>query len=113
MTAAIGQSEWKSEVASPSPQQELGARDLMLLRVAAGGATRADLQRDVAPLLAPRVSGSEFRRSAELAISTLVGNLLVNEAKGRLTLTAKGQQVVAALLPATRGAAAAVPATWA
>jgi hypothetical protein len=99
MTAAIGQSERRIEVQSP---QHLTARDLVLLRISAGSATRADLQREVAPLLAPRVSGAEFRRSAELAISTLTGGNLLTEAKGRLTASPKGHQVAEALLAPAR-----------
>jgi len=94
MSAAIGQSERKFERQSP----QLSVRDLVLLRISAGSATRADLQRDVAPLLAPRIPGAEFRRSAELAISTLTGTQLVTEAKGRLTASGKGLQVAEALL---------------
>jgi len=94
MSAAIGQSERKFERQSP----QLSVRDLVLLRISTGSATRADLQRDVAPLLAPRIPGAEFRRSAELAISTLTGTQLVTEAKGRLTASGKGLQVAEALL---------------
>jgi hypothetical protein len=94
MTAAIGQSERKFKAHFPEPT----AKDLVLLRISAGSATRADLQRDVAPLLAPRISGAEFRRSAELGISHLTGSQLVTEAKGRLTATSKGLQVAEALL---------------
>lgn len=94
MTAAIGQSERKIEAHVP----ELTARDLVLLRISVGTATRADLQRDVAPLLAPRISGPEFRRSAELGISNLIGSQLVTESKGRLTASAKGLQVAEALV---------------
>jgi hypothetical protein len=94
MSATIGQSERKFEAHFP----ELTARDLVLLRISAGTATRGDLQRDVAPLLAPKLSGAEFRRSAELGISNLSGSQLVTEAKGRLTATGKGLQVAAALL---------------
>ena len=105
MSAIIGQSELKAEVGSSN---HLTVRDLLLLRIAAGGATRADLQRDVAPLLAPRVSGAEFRRSAELALSTLAGAQLTVESKGRLTATAKGAEIAGALLTATR----TLPGTW-
>jgi hypothetical protein len=94
MSAAIGQSERKFERQSP----QLSVRDLVLLRISTGSATLADLQRDVAPLLAPRIPGAEFRRSAELAISTLTGTQLVTEAKGRLTASGKGLQVAEALL---------------
>ncbi len=106
MTAAIGQSERRIEVQSP---QHLTARDLVLLRISAGSATRADLQRDLAPLLAPRISGAEFRRSAELAISTLTGGNLLTEAKGRLTALPKGHQVAEALLAPARASGE----TWA
>lgn len=105
MSAIIGQSELKAKAGSSN---HLTVRDLLLLRIAVGGATRADLQRDVAPLLAPRVSGAEFRRSAELALSTLAGAQLTTEAKGRLTVTAKGVEVAEALLTSARS----LPATW-
>ena len=94
MSAAIGQSERKMKTQSP----QLSVRDLVLLRVSAGTATRADLQRDLASLLAPRIPGAEFRRSAELAISALIGGQLVTETKGRLTASGKGMQVAEALL---------------
>jgi hypothetical protein len=106
MTAAIEQSEAKSG-AERSPS--LTVRTLLLLRIAIGSATRADLQRDVAPLLAPRISGAEFRRSAELALSTLAGAQLTAESKGRLTATDKGRQVAETQLMAAR----AFPTTWA
>ena len=78
MTAAIGQSERESDFHTPP----FTVRDLVLLRIAAGSATRADLQRDIAPILAPRISGSEFRRSAELAISTLGKRNSISESEG-------------------------------
>jgi hypothetical protein len=105
MSAAIEQAELKIEgEASPL----LTVRDLLLLRIAVGGATRADLQRDVAPLLASRLSGLEFRRSAELALSTLTGAQLIAEAKGRLSTTDKGRQVAEAIFASAR----AFPTTW-
>jgi hypothetical protein len=104
MSAAIGQSERRTETQSPL----FTARDLVLLRIAAGGATQADLQRDVATLVAPRIPGTEFRRLAELAISTLAGAQLISETKGRLTLAAKGLQVAEALI----GSARPFPPTW-
>jgi hypothetical protein len=106
MSAAIEQSGLKTEAGSST---HLAVRDLLLLRIAVGGAARADLQRDVAQLLAPRVSGAEFRRSAELALSTLAGAHLTTESKGRLTATAKGVDVAEALLTSTRS----LPGTWA
>jgi hypothetical protein len=101
MPAVIGQSERKTEGQRP-PERHMSISDLIMLRVAAGGATRADLQRDLAPLLAPAISGTEFRRSAELAISTLVGAHLAVETKGRLTASARGSEVAGALLVPAR-----------
>lgn len=98
MTAAIGQSEQRTGFHTPT----FTVRDLVLLRIAAGSATRADLQRDIAPILAPRISGSEFRRAAELAISTLGNAQLISETKGRLTATAKGVQVAGTSLGSAR-----------
>jgi hypothetical protein len=106
MSAAIEHSELKSE-SGRSPL--LTVRDLLLLRIAVGGATRADLQRDVAPLLASRIAGSEFRRSAELAISTLTGAQLIAESKSRLTATDKGYRVAEESFAASR----TFPASWA
>ncbi|RUO98420.1 hypothetical protein [Hyphomicrobium sp.] len=105
MSAAIEHSELKTgDGASPL----LSVRELLLLRIAVGGATRADLQRDVAPLLAPRMSSLEFRRSAELAISTLIGAQYVTEQKGRLASTEKGRQVAEASYASSR----TFPAAW-
>jgi hypothetical protein len=92
MGAAIRQSERKFAQASP-----LTIKDLVLLRASAG-ATRADLQRDLAPLLAPRTSGTEFRRAAEFAIGTLTDQQLIREAKGHLATTSKGLQIAEALV---------------
>jgi hypothetical protein len=105
MTAAIGKTERQTDFQTPP----LTVTDLVLLRIAASSATRADLQRDVAPLLAPKTSGTEFRRSAEFAIGTLSDAHHVTEAKGRLTTSAKGRQVA----EATLGAERALGASWA
>ncbi len=105
MSAAIEHSESRSDVeVSPT----LTVRDLLLLRIAIGSATRADLQRDVAPLLTPRISGIEFRRSAELALSSLAGAQLTSESKGRLTATDRGRKVAEAHFAASRS----FPTTW-
>ncbi|WP_045837417.1 hypothetical protein [Hyphomicrobium sp. 99] len=111
MSAAIEQTAMgKTERgAAAGPSNHLGVRDLLLLRIAIGGATRADLQRDVAPLLTPRISGTEFRQAAELALSTLAGSQLITEAKGRLTASAKGLRAAEGLLTSSRS----FPETWA
>lgn len=94
MTVAIKQ----PEIRRAEGEAGLSIADLVLLRVAAGGATRADLQRDLAALVAPRVSGTQFRRAAELAIGSHVGRNLVTEARGRLSVTAAGTVAAAALI---------------
>ncbi len=104
MSAAIEQ----TAIAAPGLANHLGVRDLLLLRIAIGGATRADLQRDVAPLLAPRISGTEFRRAAEFGLSTLTASHLVTETKGRLTASAKGLKAAETLLTPARD----FPETW-
>jgi hypothetical protein len=96
MSTAIEQSE-RNEASLQAPHP-ISVKDLILLRIATGGASRADLQRDIAPLLAPRISGAEFRRLAELAISSLAGSQLTFESKGRLTWSAVGLQVAETLL---------------
>jgi hypothetical protein len=80
--------------------------DLVLIRMAAGGATRAELQRDLAPLVAPKVPGTAFRRAAELAISRHSAQQLVSEAKGRLDVTPAGLKEAAKLVPAARWSSA-------
>ncbi len=67
--------------------------DLVLIRIAAAPATRAELQRDLAVLVAPKINGTVFRRSAELAIGTYATQQLINEQRGRLSVTAAGHRV--------------------
>jgi hypothetical protein len=69
--------------------------DFVLLRVAAGGANRADLQRDLAALFAPHISGTEFRRTAEAAIGAHEAQHLLTDTRGRLRITAAGEHKVA------------------
>ena len=76
--------------------------DLVLIRVATGGATRAELQRDLAPLVAPRVPGTAFRQSAELAIGNHTAQQLLSETKGRLSATPAGLKTANALVPVCR-----------
>ncbi len=80
----------KVQRASVPERAALTIADFVLIRVAASGATRADLQRDLATFFAPKVSGTAFRRGAELAIGNFTAQGLVSEAKGRLTITAGG-----------------------
>lgn len=76
--------------------------DLVLVRVATGGANRAALQRDLASLVAPRISGTMFRREAELAIDHHVARQLIVESKGHLAATMLGNRAAEALLGVTR-----------
>lgn len=86
----------------------LSVSDLVLLRIACGGASRAELQRDLAGLVAPRVPGTQFRRAAELAIGQHAAQGYLLEAKGRLSVTAAGQRAADDVVPGGR----LVQATW-
>ena len=79
---------------TPTP---LTIADLVLLRIAAGGASRAELQRDLAAIVAPKVPGTAFRRAAELAIGTHTAAGLLSEIKGRLAVTVAGARAVDAV----------------
>jgi hypothetical protein len=88
MTAAISkQARTAAGVAA------LSLNDLVLIRIAAAPATRAELQRDLAALVAPKVTGTAFRRSAELAIGAYAAQQLISEQRGRLTATAAGHRI--------------------
>jgi len=76
----------------------LALADLVLLRIASGGATRAQLQKDLSSLVAPKISGTAFRRAAELAIGQFNAQNIILEAKGRLSLTATGLRNAQSLL---------------
>ncbi len=82
--------------------------DLVLVRIATatGHGTRADLQRDLAHLYGPRAAGTQFRRSAELAIGTLTQSSMITDSKSRLQATAAGQSMAAAILARPRPAKA-------
>ena len=80
----------------------LAIADLILLRVATGSATRAELQRDLAVLVAPKVPGTAFRRAAEVSIGQHIARQLITDTKGRLTPTPAGSRTAAALVSLTR-----------
>lgn len=82
----------------PPASMRLSINDLVLLRIAAGSATRADLQRDLAALVAPRTPGTQFRRAAELAIGGLIARHLASETRSRLSATPAGEKTAATLL---------------
>ena len=88
MTAAMSRPQRGAEP-TPSPAS-LSIADLVLLRVACGGATRAELQRDLAKLIGPKSSSTAFRQAAERAIGGFVDAKLISDSKGRLLPTAPG-----------------------
>lgn len=90
-------SEAANRDARPADMPRLAA--LLLVRVAApGGATCAEVVRDLAPLLAHRLSPGEWRREAEAAAGRLVATKLASETRGRLRLTAAGATLAAQYL---------------
>ncbi len=73
-----------------------GPAQLILVRVGAdGGATRAMLASDLAPLFTHKLSPQDFRRLAEKETAGLVAAGLVAETKNKLSLTAAGEAAVA------------------
>jgi hypothetical protein len=65
--------------------------DIALSRIAcAGGATRAQLVRDLGPLVTGKMSPSEWRSAAEAAIARLCAAGHVQEGRGRLRTTDTG-----------------------
>lgn len=82
--------------------------DLVLLRVAAAPATRADLQRDLATLVAPKINGTAFRQAAERAIGALIDKKAISEQRSRLSATETGRASATQIL----GQAGAYPASW-
>jgi hypothetical protein len=80
-----------------SPVAPLGVLDeLVLARVAAdNGATRADLVRDLAPILSHKFSPSELRGGIELALEALLSNSHLQERRGRCRLDEAGSRHLA------------------
>jgi hypothetical protein len=113
MTAATTQKAGNAKAGSPQAGKPAGAGELVtgpaltidnlvLLRIAAAPATRAELQRDLAALVAPKTTGTVFRRSAELAIGAYITQQLISEQRGRLTASAAGVRVAEDSIPPTR-----------
>ena len=73
--------------------------NLLLARIAsAGGATRAQLARDLGPLFSNRLSPAEWRSAVDAALSRLDASGLVREHRGRLRASAGGAAAVARFL---------------
>ena len=64
--------------------------DLIVLRLAAGGATRAEMARDLRPLTRPDLAPALWRAAADPLIAELIGAELALEARGRLKATPQG-----------------------
>ena len=83
---------------------------LILVRIsAAGGATRAEVAADLAPLFTHKLSPADWRRLAESEIGHLVAAGLVTEEKRRLGATEEGARAAAHYL----GQKAVDPKPWA
>ena len=73
--------------------------DLILARIScAGGATRAQLVRDLGPFFSSRFSPAEWRGAAEAALGRLDACALVRENRGRYRASDKGAAAVASFL---------------
>lgn len=71
--------------------------NLVLARVAcSGGASRAQIVRDLGPLAASKFSGVQWKTAADTALARLMMNGQVRDARGRLRLTEQGEVAVAA-----------------
>lgn len=78
-----------------------GLAPLLLARIAvAGGATRAEIGRDLLPLVSHRLSPAEWRAACAERIAALVAQGQARETRGRLTLTDAGTDVVTGLFGA-------------
>lgn len=85
------------------------AGHLILVRLAAiGGATRAAVAADLAPLFTHKLSPADWRRLAEKEVGQLIAAGLATEAKSTLSMTEAGTRAVARYL----GQKSFEPATW-
>jgi hypothetical protein len=70
--------------------------DLILARVAcAGGATRAQIVRDLGALVTPKQSSAQWRDAVDAALARLDASGKVRDARGRLRLAEPGEAAVA------------------
>lgn len=82
--------------------------DLLLARMAcAGGATRAQLVRDIGPFVSNRLSPAEWRSAADTALKSLHASGLVREHRGRYRASEDGAAAVARYLGEKEGHARA------
>jgi hypothetical protein len=70
--------------------------DLILARVAcSGGATRAQIVRDLGPLVTPKQSSAQWRETVDAALARLDAGGKVRDGRGRLRLAEPGEAAVA------------------
>lgn len=73
-----------------------GLDDLILARVAcAGGATRAQIVRDLSPIATPKLSPTHWRTMADTTLARLMVSGLVRDQRSRLRLSETGEAMVA------------------
>lgn len=73
-----------------------GIDDLVLTRIAcSGGATRAQIVRDLGPLMAPKLATAQWRTAADTTLARLMVGGLIRDERGRLRLTDAGEAAVA------------------
>lgn len=96
-------------LAGPRRRGASATGHLILVRAfATGGATRAEVTADLAPLFTHKLSPADWRRLAEREIGQLVAHGLVTETKRRLRTTDQGASAVAHYL----GLRSAEPRPW-
>jgi hypothetical protein len=104
--SALG-SEQVSAHAAPAPPPDPLAMLLLARAACAGGATRAEIVRDLSPFVTHKLSPAEWRQAAEAASADLAAAGLVTDKRGRLNATAEGTQTVAGFLGQTAPSAPA------
>jgi hypothetical protein len=70
--------------------------DLVLARIAcSGGASRAQVVRDLGPLMGGKLSSAQWKTAADTALARLMMNGQARDARGRLRLSEQGEATVA------------------
>lgn len=96
MSALTSEHVSEPQAAGKTPD---GLALLLLVRAACeGGATRAEIVRDLAPLFAHKLSPAEWRQSADAASADLLAMNLATEKRGRLKVTDQGAALSARYL---------------
>ncbi len=81
----------QSAISLPAVPEPRPLRLLVIARlVCGGGATRAELVKDLAPLAGHRLSPAELRRSIDIEIATLVADVHATELRYRISLLPTG-----------------------